>query len=139
MTPVAYATKRLWLKRWNRVGFIVLWPFMLLSRFGKYYFKELKNDPFWTMIATFIVFGILSLIFGGINSIKNQIHDEKIALTEDITKARNEDRCVNTTLVARAAQLKRPVNNGDIRITIRDCNEYWEKQKGIEAQAAALK
>lgn len=139
MTPVAYATKRLWLKRWNRVGFIVLWPFMSLSRFGKYYFKELKNDPFWTILGTIVAVGVFSLLMAFINSMKLQFHDEEIASTEDISKARNGDRCVKTTLVARAAQLTRPITNRDIRITIRDCKEYWEKQKGIEAQAAALK
>jgi hypothetical protein len=143
MSPVTFATRRLWLRRWNRIGLFLLpilkipcYPFLWVFWFFRAWIRSWSNKGsdtyFLGWIAIVIALGIV--VIASWNS-----YLTRDATVDEIQAARKSDACFDNTIVRRAVQLNRPVNMSDILTTQSDCKEMWEKQRAMDAQKAALR
>lgn len=142
MAAVAFATRRMWLRRWNRVGWLMtgllklpFYPFLWVFWFLRAWVRSWSNtasDMFWG--GSIVV--VLVTFFSSVTAW--QMHLARNATTEEIQEARKADTCFDNTIVRRAAAWNRPVTVRDIKVTQDDCAEMWRKIREMEAQKAAL-
>lgn len=149
MSSVAFATRRLWLRRWLAVWpllslplklavlpFKLLWLPVRLARFVRAAWRTNRGD----VIGGGIAISMITLLIGGCtwNVISQELGREP-ATAEEIQAARKADSCVDHTLVLRAKGWNRPVLREDVKRTKSDCAAYWANERAKEAQAKALK
>jgi hypothetical protein len=141
---VAFATKRLWIRRskrtWlltNKVFGVIAYvlPPVWLFWFYRAWVRSFKN----TGSDMFILGCIVQVIATVITLIAMwQTHLGRDATVDELRTARAEG-CFDNTIVRRAAAWNRPVTVRDIRVTQDDCAEMWADIARKNAQAAALK
>lgn len=151
MSAITFATKKLWIRRWNRFGKRLFLPVLILVSFPMVlvkwfiglalsYSESLKEDVAGTIGATIL----LGLIAGMIALIPLGIYYETTGKTsvsaEEIIELRRSDSCIDHTL-PRRVKLKDSgiVTRQDVRSVKKDCAVFWEEQKIKQEQASALK
>jgi hypothetical protein len=142
---VAFATKRLWIRRSKRTWFAFTWLFGLLAYvlppmwvfwFYRAWIPTLKNrgsDGFILGVIAQIIVAIMI----GIATWQSYLGRD--ATVDELRAARAADGCFDDTIVRRAAAWNRPITVRDIRSTQDDCAEMWADIARKKAQAAALK
>lgn len=141
MAAAAFATRRMWLRRWNRVGWLLagilklpFYPFLWVFWFLRAWVRSWSDTSSDMFLGGSIAMVIVTVFTGGLAW---QMHLSRNATVEEIQAARQADTCFDNTIVRRAAW-GRPVTVRDIHITQHDCEEMWEKIREMEAQKAAL-
>lgn len=138
-----FATKRMWLRRWNRVGFFLLpvlklpfYPFIWAFQFYRAWFRSWANTNSDMFVVGAIGQTVVAIILFVVmwNS-----HLGRDATVEEIMKARAADTCFDDTIVRRAAAWNRPITISDLKQTQHDCAEMWEEQARKKAQQEALR
>jgi hypothetical protein len=136
----------MWLKRWNRVGVILLpvlkvpfYPLLWAYGFFKWWigsWDKKDSDEFFVGCLGCCVFVVVTLVVACAGW---QWHLSRHATHEEIQAARAADTCFDGTIVRRAAVWQRPITVADIVTTQHDCEEMWKQQRIMDAQKAALK
>lgn len=142
MSPTTYATRRLWLRRWNRLGFFLLpvlkipcYPFLWVFWFLRAWAKSSSDKGSDLYFGGWVVIGItlgIAIIVGW-NS-----HLTRDATAEELRVARAADGCFDNTIVRRAALWNRPITVSDVLQTQSDCAKMWDDIARKNAQKAAL-
>lgn len=142
MAAVAFATRRMWLKRWNRAGWLLTsllkipcYPFLWVFWFYRAWFRSWDNKGSDMFIGGVIVIVVKAIL---IPTAMWQTYLGRDATVEELRAARAADGCFDDTIVRRAKTWNRPVTVRDIRITQHDCAEMWDDIARKKAQAAAL-
>jgi hypothetical protein len=144
MMGVAFATKRLWIRRSKRTWLLTnkvfgavaymlppLWAFW----FYRWWFRSWKNTGSDAFIGGLIVNVVLAIV---IPTFMWQAYLGRDATVDELRKARAADGCFDDTIVRRAASWNRPVTVRDVRLTQDDCAEMWAEIARKKVQAAAL-
>jgi hypothetical protein len=141
---VAFATKRLWIRRskrtWlltNKVFGVIAYvlPPVWLFWFYRAWVRSFKN----TGGDMFVLGSIVQVVAAIIAAIAMwQTYLGRDATVDELRTARAES-CFDNTIVRRAAAWNRPVTVRDIRDTQTDCAGMWADIARKNAQAAALK
>ena len=142
---VAFATRRLWVRRsrrsfmlFTRVFGIVAYalPPVWLFWFYRAWVRTWKTPGSDGFIGGCILHVIVGVIYGVVTWNSYLGRDATI---DELREARAADTCFDDTIVRRAAQWNRPVTMTDLRQTQADCKKMWDDIARKKAQEAALK
>lgn len=141
---VAFATRRMWLKRARRVGVALTWLFAIISYvlppvwafwFYRWWIRSWKDTGSDAFIGGIVVQVIVFAV--GITTVW-QTHLGRDATPEELRIARKADGCFDNTIVRRAAAWQRPITVRDIIVTQDDCAEMWDMKAREKVQADVL-
>lgn len=144
MNAVAFATRRLWIRRSRRTWLlatkiseyvVACLPPMWVFWFERAWYRSWKNTGSDMFIGGLIVNVVVALVAGGVSW---QMYLGRDATVEELRAARAADGCFDDTIVRRAKAWNRPVTVRDVRATQDDCANMWDDIARKKAQAAVL-
>lgn len=130
-------TKRMWLRRFLRIGDTVGSGFRGIGKGLSWYWKEVGG--FGTFIILFIGTFLTVCAFG----IYHSFHDDKYADNASITTAMKQDWCMKTNVPLWPEKLRGkdagPVTYGDLYGVRAACDKRLASDAALEIQAKVLK
>lgn len=151
MSAITFATKKLWIRRWNRFGKRLFLPVLIVVSFtitlvkwfialATTYFRVFKQNPSGTIAITFTVCMFLGIIAMAPLGIYYEMIGKNPVSAEEIIELRRSDSCIDYTLPRRVkAKDVAIVTLDDVRSVKKDCAVFWEQQRIKQEQASALK